>query len=73
MKRYHIPKTALICFIAGLMMTTLTPILGRYIPISAFLKGIINGLGLMLEVIAIIKISRRNKDNKCKHHIANGS
>jgi hypothetical protein len=62
----NISKTTLACFIAGLLMTTLTPVLSRHFHFPDFLKGFIGGLGIMLEVIAIIKISRANKGNKCR-------
>jgi len=65
MKRLNISKTTLACFIAGLLLTTLTPISGRYFALPDFLKGFLSGLGIMLEVIAIIKISKANKGKKC--------
>lgn len=64
MKRNNIPKSALYILIIGLLMTTLTPIIGRYFPLPDFLKGFISSLGLMLEVVAIIKI-QRSKQTKC--------
>jgi len=65
MKRFNIPKSALPYFIIGLLLTTLTPIIGRYFHLPDFLKGFISGLGLMLEVIAIVKIQRSKKLGKC--------
>lgn len=65
MKRNNIPKSALAYLIVGLLMTTLTPIIGRYFPLPVFLKGFMSGLGLTLEVIAIIKIQRSKKQTKC--------
>lgn len=65
MKLNHIPKNALIILITGLLFTTLTPIMGRYFHLPDFLKGFISGLGLMLEVIAIIKIQQAKKQHNC--------
>jgi len=65
MKRNHIPKSALYLLITGLFFTTLGPITARYFHLSDFLRGIASGLGLMLEVIAIIKIQQSKKENRC--------
>lgn len=64
MKRNTIPKSALPYLIIGLLFTSLTPIINRYYPMPDVLKGFITGLGLTLEVIAIIKI-QRSKTGKC--------
>lgn len=65
MKRNTLPKPALVLLVIGLLMTSLTPIINRYFPLPDFLKGFINGMGLMLEVIALIKIQRSKKNMKC--------
>lgn len=65
MKRNTNPKFAIAYLIIGLMFTSLTPIISRYYPIPDPLKGFITGLGLALEVIAIIKIRRIKKDRIC--------
>jgi hypothetical protein len=65
MKRNIIPKSALALLITGLLMTTLTLVVHRYFPLPDFLRGFINGLGLMLEVIALIKIQRSKKKISC--------
>jgi len=65
MKRFNIPKSALPYFITGLLLTTLTPIIGRYFHLQDFIKGFVSGLGLMLEVIAIVKIQRSKKLGRC--------
>ncbi|MGY3053826.1 hypothetical protein ACVWYG_002027 [Pedobacter sp. UYEF25] len=66
MKRHTIPKSAKAYLIIGLMFTSLTPIFSRYYPIPDLFKGFITGLGLALEVIAIIKLQRIRKDGICK-------
>ena len=60
-----IPKSALTYLIVGLLATSLTPIINRYWPMPDALKGFIMGMGLMLEVIAIIKIQRSKKGTSC--------
>jgi len=58
------PKPARILLIAGILLTTLTPIVGRHMPMPDFVKGFITGLGITFEFIAIVKI-QRNKNRKC--------
>jgi len=65
MKRFNIPKSALPYLIIGLLLATLTPIIGRYCHLPDFLKGFSSGLGLTLEVIALVKIQRSKKINNC--------
>ena len=65
MKRFNIPKTTLPYFIIGLLLTTLTPIIGRHFQLPDFLRGFASGLGLTLEVIALVKIQRSRKLSKC--------
>ena len=61
----NIPKSALVYLITGLLMVTLMPALGRYLSLSDSLLGFTTGLGLMLEVIAIVKIQRSRKESRC--------
>ncbi|NTD99907.1 hypothetical protein G6M24_22460 [Agrobacterium tumefaciens] len=65
MKRSTIPKSAMVYLIIGLMFTSLTPIISRYYPIPDLYKGFITGLGLMIEVIGIIKLQRYKRDRIC--------
>jgi hypothetical protein len=65
MKLNNVPKSALVLLITGLLMVTLPPIINRYFPLPDFLKGFLNGLGLTLEVISIIKTDRNKKKSKC--------
>lgn len=67
MKRTTIPKPALLYLISGLLITTLTPVLARYYPMSDLLRGFCTGLGLTLEVIALILIQRSRKNQKCQN------
>lgn len=64
MKRNFMPKQAQFLLIAGLLLTTLTPMIGRHMPIPDFVKGLVTGLGLTLEFIALVKIQRSN-NRKC--------
>lgn len=66
MKRNTIPNPALAYLIIGLLLTTLTPIISRHLLLPDSIKGFIIGLGLMFEVIALVKIRRSNKDRKCR-------
>lgn len=65
MKRNTIPKSALALLVIGLLMTTLTSIINRYFPLPDFSKGFLNGLGLTIEIIALVKIQRSKKNIKC--------
>lgn len=65
MTRISIPKSALAYLVIGLLLTTLMPILDRYFPIPDLLRGFITGLGLTLEVIALVKIQRSKKGRSC--------
>lgn len=61
MKR--IQKPALFFLVIGLLLTSLTPIMDRYIPIPGMIKGFITGLGLAFEIIALVKL---DQNRKCK-------
>ena len=65
MKRNTIPKSALALLIIGLLITTLTPVINSSFPMPDYVKGFLVGLGLMLEVIALIKIQQNRKNIKC--------
>jgi hypothetical protein len=64
MKHYTIPKPALVLLIAGLLMTTTMPLIGRHFSMPDFAKGFITGLGLTLELLALVKI-QQSKSRKC--------
>jgi len=61
MKLNPIPKSALLLLIAGLLMTTMVPFVGRHFSMPDFAKGFVTGLGLTLEFIALVKIQRNKK------------
>jgi hypothetical protein len=63
MKRINIPKQAMMLLAIGLLLTCITPIVNRYFPIPDVVRGFITGLGLCIEVIAIIKIDRIRKSS----------
>jgi hypothetical protein len=65
MKRNSFPKSAMVYLVLGLMFTSLTPIISRYYPMPDLFKGFITGLGLMIEVVGIIKLQRNKKDRIC--------
>ncbi|CAM3853981.1 hypothetical protein MUGA111182_13245 [Mucilaginibacter galii] len=64
MKLNTIPKPALILLIAGLLMTTTMPIISKHFLMPDFVKGFMTGLGLTLELMALVKI-QRNRSRKC--------
>jgi hypothetical protein len=64
MKLNPIPKPALFLLIAGLLLTTTMPIIGRHFLMPDFVKGFMTGLGLTLELIALVKI-QRGKNRRC--------
>jgi hypothetical protein len=68
MKRNPISKPALLCLITGLLLTMLTPVVNRYYPLPDGLKGFITGLGLAVEIIAIVKLQQsRQKHKACSN------
>jgi hypothetical protein len=65
MKRNIIPKSALTYLIVGLLINTLPLIISRYFPLPDLLRGLITGLGLALELVALVKIQRSRKGRNC--------
>jgi len=65
MKNFNISKPVLILLVTGLLLTTLMPIVNRYFPMPDVVKGFLMGLGLTIEVIALIKIDRNKKKSIC--------
>ena len=66
MKRKFISKPALLCLITGLLISTLTPIVNRYYPLPDAFKGFMTGLGLAVEMIALIKLQQsKQKREAC--------
>ena len=65
MTRKSISKSAMAYLMIGLMFTSLTPIISRYYPIPDFFKGLITGVGLAIEVVAMIKLQCNKKDRIC--------
>lgn len=67
MKHYPASKPALKYLITGLLLTTLTPVINRYYPLPDGMRGFITGLGLAIEMIAIVKLQRsRQKQQICQ-------
>jgi len=65
MKNFNISKPVLILLVTGLLLTTLMPIVNRYFPMPDVVKGFLMGLGLTIEVIALIKMDRNKKKSIC--------
>jgi positive regulator of sigma E activity len=64
MKNNKFSKSSLILLITGLLLVSLVPLLSRYVEISDMLKGFFTGIGLSLEFLAIVKMSKKN--NYCR-------
>jgi hypothetical protein len=71
MKKNNIPKPAFVLFIIGLLISTLTPVTGRFFLLPDFVKGVIMGLGLALEIIALIIFQRNKKAASCSNGLFN--
>lgn len=71
MKRNAISKPVLILLVSGLLLTSVVPALSRYFPMPDFMKGFLSGLGITLEVIALIKSQRDKKAVGCTASNAN--
>lgn len=67
MKRRRIPEIPLFYLVTGLFLVALAPVLSRHCGMPDMLRGFLTGLGMMLEIIAIIKIqrSRRSRSKDC--------
>ena len=65
MKNFNISKPVLILLVTGLLLTTLMPIVNRYFPMPDVVKGFLMGLGLTIEVIALIKMDKIKKKSTC--------
>ena len=61
----HFPKSVLVLLVVGLLMTSLPPMINRHFAIPDILRGFLGGLGLALEVIALVKMQRHQKNVKC--------
>ena len=61
----HFPKSVLLLLVVGLLMTSLPPMINRHFPIPDMLQGFLGGLGLTLEVMALVKMQRHRKNLKC--------
>jgi hypothetical protein len=65
MNRLNSSTTVVILLVTGLFLTALVPIINRYFPMPDVLKGFLMGLGLCIEVIALIKIDKNKKRRSC--------
>lgn len=54
----NMPKKALPLLIIGLLMTTTFPMIGRHFRLPDFLIGFIIGMGIVLELFALVMAVR---------------
>jgi hypothetical protein len=66
MKQNSSTRSAMAYLISGLLLTISGSIISRYFLVPDSVKGFMTGLGLMLEVIALVKLQRSRKDHKCR-------
>jgi hypothetical protein len=65
MKSINISKTVLFLLVIGLLLTSLTSIVNHYFPMPDVVKGFLMGLGLMIEVIALVRMQKNKKTSSC--------
>ncbi|QQL49942.1 hypothetical protein [Mucilaginibacter ginkgonis] len=65
MRHQKFSKPALAFLIAGLLLITLTPLVGRHFHLPDFAIGCLNGLGLACEAISL-GIMQKNRKRKCQ-------
>lgn len=58
-------KPALAYLAIGLLLVVLSQIISRDLALPDFLKGFLNGTGLMLEVIGLITLQSIKKNKQC--------
>ncbi|TSJ44508.1 hypothetical protein FO440_10120 [Mucilaginibacter corticis] len=66
MKQPRFSKPVLLLIVTGLLLTTGTPMISRFIPLPDALKGFLSGLGLALEFMALVKADRYKKKKICQ-------
>lgn len=66
MKRNPIQRRALMLLASGLLITSLPPIICQHFSAPDSLRGFLTGLGLALEVIALVKIQRNRRCGKAR-------
>ena len=64
MKRQKLSAGTLVYLLSGLLLVVVTPALGKHLAMPDMLKGFLTGLGMMLEVIAIIKM-QKSRSRSC--------
>lgn len=65
MKHLKEQKSPIFLLVIGLLIVSLTPIINRYLHLPDLFIGFLNGLGLMIECIALIKMQQISKQNVC--------
>ncbi|WDF54866.1 hypothetical protein [Mucilaginibacter sp. KACC 22063] len=69
MKQNKPSKPVMALLIIGVLMVTTTPIISKHFFMPDSVRGFIYGLGLALEVIAIIKFQQSKKTGICNKDI----
>jgi hypothetical protein len=64
MKSKFFQNTATIPLVVGLLLIALSQIMGRYIILPDFAKGALMGIGIGLEIIALIKVRSEGETSK---------
>ena len=65
MKKSNVSKAVLMLLVSGLLLTSVVPIVNRYFPMADVIKGFLMGLGLAIEVVALVKMDRNKRRVKC--------
>jgi len=63
MKNKDVPGKWLSILVIGLMLTTVAPAAMRHIHLPDFINGFVVGIGLVLELTAVVNIIRFKKAN----------
>lgn len=65
MKKTSVSKAVLMLLVSGLLLTSVVPIVNRYYPMPDALNGFFMGIGLAIEVLALIKMERNKRNITC--------
>ena len=62
MKIKSLPKPIGNYFLMGILIVALSQLFARFIPMADFVRGALMGVGIGLEIIAVIKLSAFRKN-----------
>ncbi|TDO20848.1 hypothetical protein [Pedobacter duraquae] len=65
MKKTNVSKAVLMLLVSGLLLTSVVPVVNRYYPMPDALNGFFMGMGLAIEVLALIKMDKNRKKMTC--------